>query len=363
MKSSSLIAVILGLVFLLPVRPAGAQSIFYEGDVIVESISAKITLSDQAVVETEYVLLNQGDQEERISVQLADPVAKENLVYFFVPDPVTIQPEERKILLSKYALPLPEGDFPSFTYNLALEFDGKPLAHSANQIDTEVILPEGVRQITGSNKTFTNPEVDDQGRAHLFRRALNQFPTRTVLKWNRLGLQLRADKSVQPQKITEANQTLEVHLVVENTGDLPLESLRLQDSFSPSMYEGVSPEEEFTLTDSDESDPRLLWEVEVPVLEVGEQKTFDYTLRYLGDVSQIYDFDVEPTVVLWNGRAVALSNSVRMANLTGAQEVKPKGPFLYSDAFQWVLYGAAGALLVAAVVIFTVVGRRLRKRS
>ncbi|MFO7944238.1 MAG: hypothetical protein R6U51_08075 [Anaerolineales bacterium] len=363
MKSFSLIAVTLCLSFLLPVRPAAAQSLFYEGEVIVESISTKITLSDQAVVETEYVLLNQGDQEEQISVQLADPAAREHLVYFFVSDPLTIQPKERKILLSKYTLPLPEGDFPSFTYHLALEFDGKPLAHSTNQIETEIILPEGVHQIIGSNKTFTDPEVDEQGRSHLFREVWNQFPTQTSLKWSRLGIQLQVEKSIQPQKIMEPNQTLEVHLEVVNTGDAPLESITLRDDFSPSMFEGVSPEEEFTLTDPNESDPRLVWEVEVPSLESGEKKIFEYTLRYQGDVSQIYDFDVESTVVLWNGRAVALSNPVRMAKLAGAQEVKPRGHFLYSDAFQWILYSAAGLLLVAAVIIAVVVVKRLRRSS
>jgi hypothetical protein len=365
MKSSSLIAVLLCLMVLIPVRPAEAQSLFYEGDVVVESISSTITLSEEAVVESAYVLHNKGGQEEQLSVQLADPDARDGLVYFVVEDPLILQPGERKTLLSKYILPLPEEDFQTLAYHLALNFNDLPLAESPIHMETEVILPEGVSRLTAANKDFIGPEVDDQGRSHLFRQVQNRFPTRTTLKWNRLGLDLRVGKSVQPQKITEADQTLEVEIVVENMGQVLLESLLVQDSFSPSTYQGVSPEEAFTLTDPEVSDPRLLWQAEVPSLEVGETRSFTYTVRYVGDVRQIYDLEVDPAVVLWGGQAVALSNPVRVGLVVGAEVVQPdqgRG-FLYSNAFRNVMIGAAAVLLAAAVVIFVLVGKRFRKGS
>ena len=67
MKRTWIVLITLMSLLTIP-REAHAQQIFYDGDIVIDSIRADVVIGDEAGVFIEYLLINEGDEEETVSL-------------------------------------------------------------------------------------------------------------------------------------------------------------------------------------------------------------------------------------------------------------------------------------------------------
>jgi hypothetical protein len=298
---------------------AHAQQIFYDGDIVIDTIRADIVIEDEAGVFIEYLLVNEGDEEETVS--LAYPSVPVQLLSGdqMVGDALVIGPHEEMRISLSYVDEISEEATRSFSFSPGLTFNEMPNGHRVRRYAVGILLPEGVNKIIGSNKPYSAMKLTDQGRAYYTWDFTDVYATSLSILWSTLGVDLSVEKSVSPERITSPDQVLQVEVTVQNQGSEAASNITLTDDYVPSDFEAVEPLDNFNLTDLEQSDPRLFWSHTIDVLQPGDTQTFRYAVRFVGDTSTIHDFMLSATRVTVDDQFVGVSNQVRLSKLVGAQ--------------------------------------------
>ena len=71
---------------------AGAQDLFYEGPVVVDTVAVSADLIDPAEVRIEYVLVNRGDEEQTVAVAFGSALVPLTEGDLELTNPMVIQP-------------------------------------------------------------------------------------------------------------------------------------------------------------------------------------------------------------------------------------------------------------------------------
>jgi hypothetical protein len=339
---------------------AHAQQIFYEGNIVIDSIEVDVVIEDEASVFMEYLLVNEGDEEEAVSLAYPSVPVQLRSGDQMVGDPLVLGPHEEMRISLNYVSEISEEATRAFNFSPELTFNDMPNGHRVRRFAVGILLPQGISSIIGSNKPYSAMALTDQGRAYYTWDLTDVYATRLSILWSTLGVDLSVEKSVSPEEITSPDQVLQVEVTVQNQGSDAVNNITLTDDYVPSEFEAVEPLDDFNLTDLEQSDPRLFWSHTIEVLQPGDTQTFRYSVRFIGDTSSIHDFMLSATRVTVDDQFVGVSNQVRLSQLVGAQlysglmeeqeVVKPPSilPLLLA-----VLGGLLGVvMLVVGVILF-----------
>jgi len=361
---------IIGILVLCLADTASA-SLFYGGNVSIESITADIVIDDSANVAVGYVLVNEGGKAE--SVSLGSPESTDlwegNAK---LSNPVVFGANESKTLESTYAGEVKGDATKTFSFDPKITINNKSSSKSVEEYLVKILLPKGVEGIIWSNKGYLSSGIEN-GRASYLWAESDVYPTTLTIKWSTLGVSLSAEKNASPQKITEPGQAITVGIVLENRGVKVVDGILLTDDYVPSDFEAVEPREDFILDGDNSSEPHLFWIKRIDPLQPGERRAFSYSVRYVGDVSQIHGFSLKPVTVTVGGHLVAVSNEVLMTKMvgaepTGAEEVplglRPAPEKLSAQEKQELyLLAIIVILLLIAVLLAALLVRKRSKRS
>ncbi len=363
----AVIALIISLIGILCCFQAAlAADLFYSGDVVIESVGINIDIDDEdATLTAVYLLRNQGSIEEQVDLQWADPSASLTLDGETLVNPVTFNPGERRAINVAFNLKNAGETTKTLSIDPAMLFDGKPHAEPAGTVLIEALLPEGVNALAWASQE-PDEESMDGGRALYTWKAAGLYPTSLTLKWSTLGIDLSIEKSANPKEITEQDQIITIQLTLNNNGDTALENIYLVDQYVLSDFEMVEP-----LVESGTRENILYWEKHISSLGPGEKTTASYSVKYIATIPQIYEFDLNPTVVTVDGHLVSVSNKVRIKQSVElpllTPEATPAEPATTpepaedeTEGFPWVL---VIGIIVAALIIIAVVSYVLLKRK
>ena len=304
---------------------AEAQSPFYEGPILVDTIQLQIDLEEDAHVDAEYVLVNTSKQASQVSITHIDPYASLTQGEVALEDPVSFHPGEVITISLASNLEIMSEMSKSITFNPNLLFDGTRHGQVVNTYSIKVLLPLGVQRLISEYQVGATMDKNVESRTVYTWEYFSLYPTTFHVMWSELGVDVRILKQVEPQKITEPDQELTLSLSVINDGNDAIHDLSLADDFNPAEYEPIEPLGDFTRVEEEDSDPRLYWQVDLEALDPGETRTFEYAVRYVGDVSLIHGMWIKPCVARVNGHIVSLSNPVHVNKLVGAVKVPTGG--------------------------------------
>jgi hypothetical protein len=345
---------------------AHAQQIFYDGNIVIDSIRADVVIGDEASVFIEYLLVNEGDEEENVSLAYPSVPVQLRSGDQMVGDPLVLGPHEEMRISLSYVDEISEEATRSFGFSPGLTFNDMPNGHRVRRYAVGILLPEGVSSIIGSNKPHSAMELTDQGRAYYSWDFTDVYATSLSILWSTLGVDLSVAKSVSPEKITSPDQVLQVEVTIQNQGGDAVSNITLTDDYVPSDFEAVEPLDDFTLTDLEQSDPRLFWGQTIEVLKPGDTQTFRYSVRYIGDTSTIHDFILAATRVTVDDQFVSVSNQVRLSKLVGARlasELMEEQETPTPTSKLLLLLAGLGVLLGVVMVLVGVVLFRRQRSS
>lgn len=313
-KDTMMKKTIIGILVLCLANIASA-SLFYGGNVSVDSIVADVVIGDKADVAVEYTLVNGGDSAE--SVILGSPESSELWQGSArLPNPILFGARESKTIRLAYSSEI-EGEITKlFSFDPKMTINNKSSSKSVEEYLVKILLPKGVEGIVWSNRGYFSSGIEN-GRASYMWAESDVYPTTLTIKWSTLGVSLSAEKNASPQKITEPGQAITIGIILENKGVKVVDGILLTDDYVPSDFEAGEPREDFILDGSNSSEPHLFWIKRIDRLQPGESRTFNYTVRYVGDVSQIYSFSLRPATVTVGGHLAALSNEVAISKMAG----------------------------------------------
>jgi hypothetical protein len=295
-----------------------ADTPFYDGEIVIESVEASVNIEGEAIVEIDYLLMNRGEGEVTINLDFLMPDPEVLIDGEEWTNPVVFDPGEVKSLVVSAVLEPQGEDTKSLAVPTNLFLDGKLHAERSKLWMIQMTLPEGVHGIILASKEPTAQGAKEDGRVTYTWEYVNIYPTTLDLKWSVLDLDLDLEKRISPEKITEPDQILTIEIQIKNAGEEKIENILLLDDFVPADFEPVEPQQEFFIPETTESDPRLFWVKEVLRLEAGEERSFQYKVKYTGDISVIHDLEIKPCRVMVEGRLVDVSNLVRINKLVGA---------------------------------------------
>jgi len=325
MKRILILATLLASLTFLWRPTANAQSPFYEGSILIDSIQLQIDIKQDAQVEAEYVLVNTS--KEIVQVSLNHDNSNTSLAQgeLALEDPVAFGPGE-VITISLTSNLMIEGDVSkSITFDPNLLFDSMRHGQVVNTYSIKVLLPPGVQRLISEFQVGATRENNPDDRILYTWEYFSLYPTTFHVIWSELGADLRVQKQIEPLNITEPDQELHVTLSLMNDGDETVTGINLMDDLDPAEYEPIEPLDDFTLVSDADSDPRLYWQADLETLAPGETRTFEYAVRYIGDVSMIHGMWIKPCVARVDGHMVATSNPVHMNKLVGAVKVDTDG--------------------------------------
>jgi hypothetical protein len=341
-----------------------ADSPFYDGEIVIESVEASVNIEEEANVEIEYILVNRSEVETTVNLDVLIPDADVSIDGKEFLNPLVFDPGEVKnLVVSAVIEPLGE-DTKTLAIPTNLALDGKFHAERTKLWVVRATLPEGVRGIILASKEPTEQGENEDGRITYTWEYVNIYPTTLDFKWSVLDLALGLEKRVFPEKITEPDQILTIEIQIKNLGDQVVENILLLDDYVPTDFEAVEPLGELFIPETAESDPHLFWAKEILLLEAGEQQSFQYRIKYTGDVSIIHDLELKPCRVMVEGRLVSVSNLVRISKLVGAgQEVELQDDLEKPAPFPlWAVFTLAFVgIALGAFMIFR--GLSLAKRG
>jgi hypothetical protein len=343
--------------------PCSAQDLFYPGPVVVEDIEVGVDIGDEASISAAYSLTNHAESAERVILSVPEIQAEILDGAEPVEDGISFGPGETKTITVRYSVSVLGEVVHSIAFTPALMFDGLWHPEPAAHVHVTVWLPEGTPTVLDASVDLQVQSTQDSGRVAYTWEAFNFYPTSIMLIWSALPYQLSVEKTASPTRITEPGQTIRIEIVVENHGGEPVSDLQLMDEFVRSEFEGVEPEGQFWIPDTDFSDPHLYWVVQIGALQPGERQSLAYVLRYVGDTSLIHTIELEPCRVTAGGALVGVSNRVPLYQRVGVtvdretevpdrQEIVPTGLFLI---------GALGAALGIGLIVTGVVLARRRR--
>jgi hypothetical protein len=300
-----------------------ADSPFYDGEIVIESVEASVNIEEEAEVKIEYILVNRSEGETIVTLDVLIPDADVSIDGEEFLNPLVFGPAEvKQLVVSAFIEPLGE-DTKTLAIPTNLALDGKFHAEQTKLWVIRATLPEGVREIILASKEPTEQGANEDGRITYTWEYVNIYPTTLDLKWSVLDLDFELEKRVSPYKITEPDQILTIEIQIKNSGDQAVGNIFLLDDYVPTDFEAVEPLQELFIPETAESDPHLFWAKEILLLEAGEQQSFQYKIKYTGDVSVIHDLELKPCRAMVEGRLVNVSNVVRINKLVGAgQEIE-----------------------------------------
>jgi hypothetical protein len=295
-----------------------ADSPFYDGEIVIEAVEASVDIEEEAIVEIDYLLMNRAEEETSVNLEILMPDAEVLIDGEEWVNPVVFDPGEMKSLVVSAVLEPQGEDTKSLAVPTNLFLDGKLHAERSKLWVVRITLPEGVHGIILASKEPTAQGTKQDGRISYTWEYVNIYPTTLDLKWSVLDVDLGLEKKVSPVKITEPDQVLTIDVQIKNSGDQEVENILLLDDYVPTDFEAVEPLQELFTPETTESDPHLFWLKEIPRLKAGEEQSFQYKIKYTGDISVIHDLEIKPCRVMVEGRLVDVSNLVRINKLVGA---------------------------------------------
>ncbi len=307
MKTRVVLTIVMLLGTLCPFQAALSSDLFYEGNIIIDSIGMRVEADDQATVKVIYLLTNRGSEDEEVDLQFAQsPVPFESDGAELV-NPVMFGPGETKQINLTCNVNITGETTRMLLLDSTMLFDGKPNSEPAGVSLIKVLLPEEINGLAWANQ---EPDQDgfEDGRRFYSWSGVDIYPTTLSLKWSTLQVQLSIEKSARPQEITTPGQIVDVEITIQNKGNMAVNRIGLADEYSAFDFEAVEP-----LWDFGRQEVWLFWMRNVDSLEPGETRTFAYSVKYIGFSSQDYDFDLKPCVVTVDGHLVVVSNKVRMS--------------------------------------------------
>jgi len=319
-----LLVFIVGIIF-FGTQNAHGSEYFYQGDITIDSVNGKVNVNNNtARVSFQYSLINEGDKQEVVNLNSFVPSAEIFIGYRRLTTSLIFRPNERKIINVSYFTPIKNsGSLKALSIDPIITFNDKINSRPVNTFTVKILLPSGIKNIITSNKEYSGKGVEG-GRVFYLWREKNVYPTTLTVKWSTLDINLNIVKNAFPQKITKPNQKITVGLTIENKGNEDVNNIILIDNYNPYEFEPVSPLDEFVETENIRSDPRLLWTKKIEKIKLNEVKTVSYSIKYIGDTEQIYDFNLKPCTVLFNNQLVAVSNEVTLSKMVGAKSIQKK---------------------------------------
>lgn len=302
------------IVALCLVQTASASGLFYDGSVTAESINANIVIDTNAIISVEYTLINEGDEDENIVLGFN---GKNETVF--------IKQKEMKTINLTYTATVDGDVTKTFSFNPILTFNGKPNSKRVKTFFSEIVLPGGIPKIIWTNKNYASKGVNNDGRVFYSWAYNDIYPTTLTVKWSTLDVDLSIIKEAYPQQITAPNQTINIKIIIENKGSKEVNNITLIDDYVPSEFEAIEPMDElFFMSGGNTTDPRLFWKKNIDQLRPNEVRNITYSIKYIGDVSQIYNFELKPCVVIVNGNLIGVSNEVTISRMVGVGAGKEK---------------------------------------
>ena len=307
MKTRIAVIVVMLLGTVCPFQMALASTLFYEGDIIIDSIGIRIEVDDEATVKAVYLLTNRGSEDEEIDLQFAQSPVPLEVDGEEAGNPVMFRPGETKPINLTYNLNITGETTKMLLLDSTMLFDGKPNSEPAGVSLIKVLLPEEINGLAWANQ---EPDQDgfEDGRRFYSWSGVDIYPTALSLKWSTLQVELSVEKSVKPQEITTPGQIINVEITIHNKGDTVANRIGLADEYSAFDFEAVEPLWEFGRQEA-----WLFWMRNINSLEPGGVMTLAYSVKYIGFSSQNYDFDLKPCVVTVDGHLMVVSNKVRMS--------------------------------------------------
>ncbi len=297
--------------------PAFSGGIFYQGPIKIEVLAVQIDVQDSASLTAEYTLTNRSNQETEVVLSHAEEGATIYLGKEPLPDFVSFEPGQTRTVLLKWKPSISGENTRSISFNPSLLLDGKRNNAPVLLYTIDLLLPSGVPSIIGASLDPKDQTTETSGRVRYQWQETDLYPTTFFVKWSTLGINLKLEKSSSPTRIQEKGEKLHVSLTVTNQGEQNVNSLTLRNNYDPNFFSAGEPEENFRLSESTESDPRLYWQAEIETLAPDETRIFEYSLRFNSNSSQLHHFQLGPTGAFYDGELVGVSNGVAL--LSGSE--------------------------------------------
>ncbi len=247
------------LLFLLPL--AFSQVQFYDGSIEVKSLEAEIDGS----VALEYVLVNNGDKEESVSLSYLN-------IGNLPEEDITLQPGKEKTIQATYDIEITGEDYKTLKFNPVILFNGMYHSKTTGNYYVKLVLPEGVEEIVSSSKEHDN--ITEDG-AYIWNKK-DIHPTALNVRWSELDADIEVTRTATPTTITWTPPEIQITATIKNNGVEEIKDITLEDSFTHGIFKGVSPIKEFEYFDGGRV---LQWEKKIKSLKPGEEKTLQYTVK------------------------------------------------------------------------------------
>lgn len=358
-KIAAIIVMLLGT--LCQFQAASASDLFYEGDIVIESIGIRVEAGGEATVNAVYLLSNRGSEEEEVDLQFAQSPVPLQADGEELDNPVVFKPGERKSINLACKLDITGETTKMLTLDPTLLFNEKPNAEPAKALRIKVLLPEEIPGLAWANQE-PDEEGSEGGRKFYLWSGIDIYPTILSLKWSTLKVELGVEKRASPQEITAPDQIINLEITVENKGDTAVNNIALIDQYVAFDFEAVEPLEEFGKRET-----MLFWSKKIDSLGPGETRTVAYSLKYIGFSPQSYEFDLKPCVVTVDGHLVSVSNKVRMSQ-SGEAMPPPEGQQAPKEPEAAPLHYpglplVGGIILILAILGGAVYSIRRRRRA
>ena len=346
-------------------QAASASDLFYEGDIVIESIGIRVEAGGEATVNAVYLLSNRGSEEEEVDLQFAQSPVPLQADGEELDNPVVFKAGERKSINLACKLDITGETTKMLTLDPTLLFNEKPNAEPAKALLIKVLLPEEIPGLAWANQE-PDAEGFEEGRKFYSWSGIDIYPTTLSLKWSTLKFELGVEKRASPQEITTPDQIINLEITVQNKGDTAVNNIALIDQYVASDFEGVEPLEEFG-----EHETMLFWAKKIDSLGPGETRTIAYSLKYIGFSPQSYEFDLKPCVLTVDGHLVSVSNKVRMRQ-SGEAMPPPEGQEAPTEPEAAPLHYPGLPLVGGIILILAILGgagyfirrrRRARQKS
>lgn len=335
-------------------QTGGAADLFYTGSIGIDSIRADVDLRDTGSVTLVYTLSNRGSAPETVTVEYWNTSIPLYIGNVPVQNPVLFRAGEQKSFVVRYGEVIRDLEPRTFRLDPTLLFNEAFAPVEAGEYTITLLLPSGVKALLTSNKEYQSQSTTGEGRVQYVWRFENDYPTALTVKWTSLGIDLAITKEISPQKITEQNRALRVEITVENRGEIRVDNLTLSDDFIPSDYEALEPGSEFFSPDLNRSDPRVIWRKHIGGLDPQKTTRAEYSITYIGNLSQSPVIHLPPTRAYQGGILVGVSNAVSLQpTIITAPGEEPSPPTTTSLTESL----AIGALIVSGFLAF---GRKRR---
>jgi hypothetical protein len=337
----------------LSVATQASATLFYTGDIYIDSLSATIDVTNEATIIVEYTLVNQGDNKETVNLTFSHPDAAAFVDKDESSNPVDFNPGEKRKLTFSYSLSLPSAEFQRIMFAPMLFFNDMPNSQRTKSYNIRLILPEGVKKLVYSNKPYTNIVTEGIRVAILWKKS-DVYPTTLVAAWTTLDVDIAAVKKATPSKLTAPGEIVEVEITIQNKGGKEIRDITLSDNFFPNAFEAVAPMDEFELVQPEMSDSHLYWKKKIEGLKPGETKSYTYSIKVkaLGTETRL-----DSLVVLVNGIPVSVSNDVILYSEL-EERYKPEAPERKFPT-KFVIIG----VVVVAVIIASVLVIKSRRKK